>query len=144
VTRFSYCTETIIQAGNKGLAIGSVQIYTNPKLRESRLFNSSWEMITKTGMIIVRAYIMYKPYVLFGSLAWLLFLIGLIPFSRFFIASITDGSTRGHIQSLLIGGFLMTTAFLCVALNVIADLIRINRILIEDTLELAKRQRYQS
>ena len=38
ITRFSYCTETIIQAGNKGLHIESIPIETNPKLRESRLF----------------------------------------------------------------------------------------------------------
>ncbi|WP_300767216.1 glycosyltransferase family 2 protein, partial [uncultured Bifidobacterium sp.] len=37
VTEFSYCMETIIQAGNKRLAITSYTITTNPKTRESRL-----------------------------------------------------------------------------------------------------------
>ena len=41
VTRFSYCMETIIQAGNKRLAIASVPVKTNPKTRESRLFKST-------------------------------------------------------------------------------------------------------
>jgi hypothetical protein len=36
----------------------------------------------------------------------------------------------------------MITAFLCVVLNVIADLIRINRILTEDNLEQTKRMRF--
>ncbi len=62
ITRFSYCTETIIQAGYKGLYITSIPVETNPKLRESRLFKSTWEHIFKSGMTIVRAYIMYKPY----------------------------------------------------------------------------------
>lgn len=142
ITRFSYCTETIIQAGNKGLHIESVQIDTNPKLRESRLFKSTWEHVFKSAVTIIRAFIMYKPYMLFGSLALLLFVLGLIPFARFVIFSLRDGSTAGHIQSLLVGSLLMITAFLCLVLNVIADLIRINRILVEDNLEQTKRQRF--
>ncbi|HVX48333.1 MAG TPA: glycosyltransferase family 2 protein [Candidatus Saccharimonadales bacterium] len=144
ITRFSYCTETIIQAGNKGLHIESVAVDTNPKLRESRLFKNTWEHVLKSGVTIVRAFIMYKPYMLFGWAAGLLFVIGLIPFARFVAVSLHDGTTSGHIQSLLVGSLLMITAFLCVVLNVIADLIRINRILIEDNLEQTKRHRFNA
>jgi len=42
VTRFSYCMETIIQAGYKRLAIMSIAVETNPKTRESRLFKNIW------------------------------------------------------------------------------------------------------
>lgn len=142
ITRFSYCTETIIQAGNKGLSIESIPIETNPVLRESRLFRSTFEHVWKTAVIITRAYIMYKPHIILGSLAWALFVIGLVPFARFTVLSIEDGSTRGHLQSLLIGSLLMTCAFLCLVLNIIADLIRINRSLIEDNLEQSKRHRF--
>lgn len=142
ITRFSYCTETIIQAGNKGLHIESVAVDTNPQLRKSRLFKSTPEHVIKSAVTIIRAFIMYKPYVLFGWLGSVLFVAGLIPFARFIALSLDDGSTRGHIQSLLIGSLLMIAAFLCLVLNIIADLIRINRILIEDNLELTKRQRF--
>lgn len=37
-TRFSYCMETLIQAGNSGLRVASVDIRINPKTRDSRLF----------------------------------------------------------------------------------------------------------
>jgi len=143
ITRFSYCTETIIQAGNKGLHIESVQIDTNPKLRESRLFGSTWEHVRKSAITIIRAYIMYKPQVTFGSLGGSLFILGLIPFARFIYFAISEGTTRGHIQSLLIGSLLMIAAFLCLVLGIIADLIRINRILIEDNLEQTKRNRFK-
>jgi glycosyltransferase involved in cell wall biosynthesis len=142
ITRFSYCTETIIQAGYKGMRITSVPVDTNPKLRESRLFKSTWEHIVKSGLTIVRAYIMYKPYMVFGTLGSLLFLLGLVPFARFIILSLRDGSTAGHIQSLLVGSLLMIAAFLCLVLNIIADLVRINRILTEDNLEQTKRLRF--
>ena len=142
ITRFSYCTETIIQAAHKGLHIVSVPVITNPKLRESRLFRSTREHVFKSAVTIMRAYVMYRPYIVFGWLGSLLFAIGLIPFARFFIVSLADGTTRGHLQSLLIGSLLMIAAFLCLVLNIIADLIRINRTLIEDDLEQTKRQRF--
>ena len=142
VTRFSYCTETIIQAGNKGLAIASIAVDTNPKLRESRLFKSTWEHVRKSAVVIMRAYVMYKPAMVFGTLGSLLFLIGLFPVARFILHSLADGTTRGHIQSLLIGSLLMTAALFCFVINIVADLIRINRTLIEDGLEQSKRARY--
>jgi glycosyltransferase involved in cell wall biosynthesis len=46
ITTFSYTMETLIQAGNKQLAVTSIPIVTNAKTRESRLFKSSWEHVT--------------------------------------------------------------------------------------------------
>jgi len=143
-SRFSYTMETIIQAGNKGLAIASVPVDTNPKLRESRLFSSTWEHVYKSAITIVRAYVMYKPYIIFGWLGSLLFFAGLIPFARFLYFSLQPHGSRGHIQSLLFGSLLLTGAFLCLVLNIIADLIRINRTLIEDNLEQTKRLQFKN
>lgn len=141
VTRFSYAMETIIQAGNKNLAIVSVPVTTNPKTRESRLFKNSWEHIRKSGSAIMRAFIMYKPVAFFASLGAALLALGLIPFGRFTYFLIFDDG-RGHIQSLLVGSVLLVAAFIAFALGVIADLIRINRILIEDNLEQTRRLRF--
>lgn len=143
ITRFSYCTETIIQAGQKRLMITSIPIDTNPKLRESRLFKSTREHVYKSAITIIRAYIMYRPYIIFGWLGAALFALGLVPFARYLYFALIDGHSRGHIQSLLIGSLLMTTAFLCFIMNIIADLIRINRLLNEDNLEHTKRMRFQ-
>ena len=52
VTKFSYCMETIIQAGNKRLAIASVAVDTNPKTRESRLFSNIFEHMLKSGQAL--------------------------------------------------------------------------------------------
>lgn len=143
ITRFSYTIENLIQAGNKGLGIVSIPVTTNPKLRESRLFSSTWEHVRKSAVTIIRGYVMYKPYMIFGSLGVILFILALVPFARFVILSIEDGSTAGHIQSLLAGSLLMIASFLCMVLNIIADLIRINRTLIEDNLEQTKRLRFK-
>jgi glycosyltransferase involved in cell wall biosynthesis len=48
VTQFSYCMETIIQAGNKHLKITSIPIVTNKKTRESRLFTHIGQHMLKS------------------------------------------------------------------------------------------------
>lgn len=142
ITRFSYCMETIIQAGNKHLNIVSLPVATNPRTRDSRLFKSTHEHVFKSAMAITRAYIMYKPYVVFGASGAFLFVLGVIPFARFIYLTFADHSGRGHLQSLILGSVLLVASFICVALNVIADLVRINRILTEHNLEYTKKLRF--
>jgi glycosyltransferase involved in cell wall biosynthesis len=142
VTRFSYAMETLIQAGNKRIRIASVKITTNPKTRESRLFNSSFEHMLKSGVAISRSFLMHKPYMLFMPLSAALLILGLVPFARYFYFAVS-GDTGGHLQSLVIGTVFVTAAFISFTLGVIADLIRINRILLEDQLEQQKRTRYK-
>jgi glycosyltransferase involved in cell wall biosynthesis len=137
VTKFSYTMETIIQAGYKRLAIESVRIKTNPKTRESRLFKSTPEHVLKSAAAITRSFLMYKPYSFFGTLGAVLGLAGLIPFIRYITFSLL-GVPGELIQSLLLGVSLLTASLLAFALGVIADLIRINRQLIEDGLSLHK------
>jgi hypothetical protein len=142
ITRFSYTMETIIQAGNKKLKIDSVPVVTNAKTRESRLFKSMHQHVLNSAGAIIRAYIMYKPYVIFTFLAGLFAVVGLIPFVRWAILQIVDDNPGGHLQSLLIGAVLLIIAFLCVIIGIISDLIRTNRMLIEDTLEHTKKMRF--
>lgn len=142
ITKFSYTMETIIQAGNKRLAIASVPIETNPKLRESRLFKSSREHVYKSSIAILRSYIMYKPYIIFNTLGTIFLIVGLIPFIRYGIL-LLSGDKGNHLQSLILGAVLLIGAFLSFVLSIVTDLIRINRILIEDSLEQIKRQRFE-
>ena len=141
ITRFSYCMETIIQAGNKKLAITSVPVRTNPKTRESRLFKSTYQHVLKSAGAIIRAYIMYKPYVIFSALAVLFGVLGLLPFVRYAVLQIT-GTSGGHLQSLLIGTVLLVCSFLSVIVGIVSDLLRTNRALIEDSLEHTKKMRF--
>ena len=48
-SRFSYCMETLIQAGNSHLRVDSVDIRVNPITRKSRLFKSLPEYLWKSG-----------------------------------------------------------------------------------------------
>ncbi|MBP9738864.1 glycosyltransferase family 2 protein, partial [Candidatus Saccharibacteria bacterium] len=81
---------------------------------------------------------MYKPYALFATLAVILGIGGLIPFVRYLFLSITD-APGNHLQSLLLGTVLIIGSFLAIALGVLADLTRVNRILLESQLEASRR-----
>jgi hypothetical protein len=91
---------------------------------------------------ILRAWIMYRPITLFATLASFFAVLGLVPFVRWAILQAIDTVPGGHLQSLLVGAILLISAFLCILVGVIADLVRTNRILIEDTLEHTKKMRF--
>lgn len=143
VTRFSYCMETIIQAGNKRIPITSIPIETNRKTRESRLFKNIWEHMFQSGSAIIRSYIMYRPHFIFVGSGLFLLVIGLFPFVRYGLLFLAND--RGsHLQSLITGAVILFLAGLSFALAIISDIIRTNRILQEDTLERVKRMQYPS
>jgi glycosyltransferase involved in cell wall biosynthesis len=142
ITRFSYCMETIIQAGNKKLKIDSITVDTNGKTRESRLFKTTGQHVRMSAGAIIRAYIMYKPYVIFTWLAVLFGITGLVPFVRWASLEVIDTRPGGHLQSLLIGAVLLIMSFLSVIIGIIADLVRTNRTLIEQNLEHSKKMRF--
>ncbi|MDK8171636.1 glycosyltransferase family 2 protein [Curtobacterium sp. Csp2] len=141
VTRFSYCMETIVQAGYKRLAIASIPITTNAKTRESRLFKNIWQHMFQSGSAIARVYLMYRPMALFASVSAVFGLAGLIPFVRYLVLLWTD-SGGNHLQSLILGVTLVIAALLSITIGVVADLTRLNRTLAEEQLDLQKLQRY--
>ena len=138
VTEFSYCMETIIQAGHKRLRIVSVPVTTNAKTRESRLFKNIFHHMAKSGSAIVRSYLMFKPYTIFATLAAVFGVLALIPMVRFLVIWIGGGDSSGNIQSLIFAAVMSVAALLSVALGVLSDLQRTNRILLEDQLERIK------
>ncbi|TRD10599.1 glycosyltransferase family 2 protein [Erythrobacter insulae] len=129
-TDFSYTTDMLIQAGRKRLAILSVPIRTNAATRPSRLFKSIPRFIMNTGVTITRAYTTFNALRVFVLLGSALTLIGLMPMARFLWFFII-GQGDGHIQSLVIGGALLTVGVLVTTLGILADLIATNRKLME-------------
>jgi len=143
VTQFSYTMETIIQAGNKRLEIASISVVTNPKTRESRLFKNIFHHMAKSAAAIIRSYLMYKPYVIFATLTVLFGVIAAAPLVRFFVIWLVGGDTSGNIQSLIFGSIMSVASLLSLALGVISDLLRTNRVLLEEQLERLKVIQYQ-
>jgi glycosyltransferase involved in cell wall biosynthesis len=141
VTRFSYCMETIVQAGYKRLAIASIPVTTNAKTRESRLFDNIWQHMFQSGSAIARVYLMYRPMALFAWISAVLLVCGLIPFVRYLVLLWTHAGGN-HLQSIILGVVLVITALLSIVIGVVADLTRLNRTLAEEQLDLQKLARY--
>lgn len=139
VNSFSYCTESIIHAGRKRMAITSVPIKTNPPTRKSRLFKSTWQHMHKTARVIMKSYFMHEPLKVFVVPGITLLLLSAIPFIRYVFIAFTEPSPGQHIQSLLLGVALFTAGILFCVLGVLADLIKTNRIINENALERIKR-----
>jgi glycosyltransferase involved in cell wall biosynthesis len=127
---FSYTVEMVIQAGKKHMAIASVPVDTNPKLRSSRLFRGIPSFIRDQLTTMVRMYSMYQPLRVFFLIGTVLSLLGAWPIVRF-LWFWWIGEGDGHVQSLVIGGVLLMMGFLTFMIGLVADLIHFNRQLIE-------------
>lgn len=127
---YTYTLETIIQAGQKQMAIVSVPIRTNAELRPSRLFHSIPAYVSRSLATIVRIFITYRPFRFFILPAIAFGLVGLAIALRFLIAYV-QGEGDGHIQSLILASLLLGASFVLFTSAVLADLISVNRKLLE-------------
>lgn len=130
-SNYTYTLETIIQAGRKGLAITSVPIRVNPITRPSKLIKSTFHYVCSSIITIFRIFIIYKPFQFFVILSLIFFTFGLALGFRFLYFFIM-GFGNGHIQSLILMLILIILGFLLFIMGLVADLIAINRTLIED------------
>ncbi|MFP3938914.1 MAG: glycosyltransferase family 2 protein [Thermoanaerobaculia bacterium] len=138
VSSFSYTIEMLIQAGRKGLTVASVPVGVNRVTRRSRLFRSIPEFVQRSVTTMLRVYAMYRPLRVFFGLGLTMALIGLAPIVRFLYFYVR-GEGGGHVQSLVLGGVLLTIGFVTLLAGLLADLIAFNRQLVEITLEKVRR-----
>ena len=128
---YTYTIETVIQSKTKGLHILSVPIRVNNTYRKSKLVKNIFSYIQKNSFTILRMFIIYRPFRFFALIGGTTLLAGLILLARFVMLYLLDYGT-GHIQSLIISAILIITGFQTTVFGVLADLLSINRKLIED------------
>ncbi len=128
---YTYTLETIIQAGQKNMAITSVPIRTNEDLRPSRLLSSIPNYIKKSVVTIVRISVVYSPFRFFMTIAAILFGLGFLIGLRFLYYYFTEDYS-GHMQSVVLSGVLLGMGFQTGLIAFVADLLSVNRKLIED------------
>jgi glycosyltransferase involved in cell wall biosynthesis len=135
---YTYTLETIIQAGQKNMSIVSVPVRVNADLRPSRLVRSIFSYVRRSMVTILRILIIYRPVAFFLSVGSLLFLSGAALGVRFLYLRYWAEIGTGHVQSLILAAVLMIFGFQTGLLAFIADLLSVNRRLLEELLE-AKR-----
>jgi hypothetical protein len=128
---YTYTLETIIQAGQKNMAITSVPVRVNEDLRPSRLVKSLPSYIKRSIITIVRIFVIYRPFRFFATIGAVLFAAGLLVALRFLFYYLS-GDGEGHVQSLLLAVLLLSMGFQTVLIAFLADLLAANRKLLED------------
>jgi len=130
-SNYSYTLETVIQARRKGIALASVPVHVNGKLRPSRLMKSTSSYLYYSIVPIVRIFTLYKPFRFFMGFSLLSILAGLALGIRYLYFMLI-GNGSGHVQSVILSGTLLITGVIIGLLAFIADLLSVNRRLLEE------------
>jgi glycosyltransferase involved in cell wall biosynthesis len=142
-SKFSYCMETLIQAGNSGMRVSSVDIGVNPTTRPSRLFKNVPQYIYKSGSTMATMFILYRPAAFFISIASLYFFFASALGLRFLYLIYWTNSPdigRTHLPSLILMSLLALTSIFLFFLGVLGELIKSQRRITEENLFLARKK----
>jgi glycosyltransferase involved in cell wall biosynthesis len=129
--KYTYTLETIIQAGRKNIPITSVPIRTNEELRPSRLFKSIFSYVHRSMIVILRIFMVYRPFRFFMLLSSIPITLGSLIGMRFCWFYFVHGDGTGKIQSLILAALLLGLGALLFTVALLADLISVNRQLSE-------------
>ncbi len=132
---YTYTLETIIQAGQRGMAITYVPIRTNRYLRPSRLVKSIPAYIQRSIMTIIRIFMTYRPLQFFMMLGTVPFTAGMLLCLRWlflFWEIFGDNPAKPRVPSLILAAVLILIGFQLWILGLVADLMSVNRKLLED------------
>lgn len=137
-TDFDHTAEHVVEAGQKRFAVLSVPIETNPKLRESRLFNNISTFVIRSGLISLRTYTQYKALKIFTLFGVVSFLGGVALGLRFVYYYLFSDHSHLHVQSVILAAILLLAGFQMFLTGIVADLIATNRSLLDDALKRIK------
>ncbi len=140
---YTYTLETIIQAGQKGIVITSVPIRTNEDLRPSRLVKSIVAYVQQSILTIIRIFMTYRPLRFFMLLGSIPLSLGFLLCSRWlllFWGIIGDNPSKPRVPSLILAAILILIGFQLWLFGLVADLMAVNRTLLEDIQLRLRRQ----
>ena len=140
---YTYTLETIIQAGQRGLKIASVPIQTNGYLRPSRLVKSISAYVQQSILTIVRIFMTYRPLQFFIMLGSVPFSLGFLLCFRWlllFWGIVGDNPAKPRVPSLILAAMLILIGVQLWLFGLVADLMGVNRQLLED-IQLRLRRR---
>jgi len=128
---YTYTLETIIQAGQRGMKVESVPVRTNGYLRPSRLVKSIPSYVQRSLFTILRIFMTYRPLRFFLFTGTLPFSVGFLLGVRWLILYFA-GTPRAHVPSLILAAILMLMGFQLWILGLVADLLAVNRKILEE------------
>ena len=138
LSNYSYTLETLIQAGMQQMAVAYVPVRTNPPARRSRLMRSLSHYLINSTATILRTYVMYRPLRVFLAIGSVFLVLGAGGIGRF-VYFYATGNGMGHVQSVIVSTALLIVGLQISLIGLVADLIRFNRKILEETLYRVRR-----
>jgi glycosyltransferase involved in cell wall biosynthesis len=135
---FTYTLETLVQAGYKRLRVVSVPVRVNAPTRPSRLVRSTPHYLVQSVLTLARVLLVYRPFRAFAVPALASFAVGVLLGLRFLYYYVSQGGSAGHVQSLILAAVLVLVGGLLFTLGVLADLLSVNRRLLEELQAVAR------
>lgn len=142
-SRYTYTLETLVQARQASLSVASVPIEVNPPTRPSRLMRGTGEYLRRSVATMLRAFVIYRPLRFFMVPAVAATVSGVALGIRFLFNFAIDGSA-GNVQSLILAAILIVLGALCAVIGLAADLLSVNRRLLEDIQASNRRRDWQA
>lgn len=139
---YTYTLETIIQAGQKNMAICSVPVRVNENLRPSRLVKSIFMYVFQSLITIIRIFVVYRPFYFCAAVGALFFIPGIFLGIRFLYHFFTT-DTAGHVQSLILSSVLLGMGFQTWVMAFIADALAVNRKISEEMQYIKRKSSYE-
>lgn len=139
----TYTHQTIIQAVHSGMVIKEVPVTFRVSAREgghSRLISGVGSHILKSLATILRTLTAYKPLAVLGGAGFALLLLGVLIGSITLTGYIRQGSTVGHVQSLIASTVFVLMGLQLIVFGLLADTVSASRRLTEETLYRLKAQ----
>ncbi len=140
---YTYTLETIIQAGHSNIRVCSVPIRTNPDMRPSRLVRSMGRYVWRSASTIVRVFATYRPLTFFWLTSAFFCLVGL-GFGSWYMYHRAMGYGAGHVQSAILAASCVTIALMLFMSGFLAELLSINRRMLERIEWRLKRVEYRT
>jgi glycosyltransferase involved in cell wall biosynthesis len=142
--KFTYTQETLIDAAFKNLSIVEVPLLIKGEREhgQSRVASNLWRYAGKSASIMLLAARDYKPFYFFGVPGLILVILGAIAGIFLLIHYLATGQTAPFRNLVTVSGIALIIGFLLLFISMLADMMRRNRLLLEQSLYLARKQFY--
>ncbi len=135
ISTFSYCLETIIQAGLANMKVVHTPIRVNPKTRPSRLFRNNGEYIYRQLKTILQMLILYRSNDVFRTLSLALMFGALALVSRYmYLISFENAEASRFWPSIILSSVLAILSGTTYLSGILASLLSAQRKISEEEL----------
>lgn len=142
--RFTYTQEMFLDAVQKDLRIVEVplRVRGEREIGRSRVYANAWNYAARSAAILFRAVRDHSPLQVFGSVALVLGGLGILSGGFVFIHWLQTGQTFPYRSMVTLSAVLILLSTFFATIALLADMLRRQRKILEETLYYARREFY--